>query len=115
MCAGEPGNETSQGRQVNDLPAFSLSKILNGTFSAGERQLTAPRGSSSDPGLQAAALIPRPARPDGGPEFHAPSGGVNPPFGKVSLGKTLGTRLHRGGKAAGEPTQGPAAYRSSRK
>ncbi len=28
MCAGEPGNETSQGRQVNDLPAFSLSKIL---------------------------------------------------------------------------------------
>jgi len=104
-----------QGRQVNDLPAFNLSKILNGTFSAGDRQLTAPRGSSSDLGLQAAALIPRPAWPDGGPEFHAPSGGVNPPFGKVLLSKTLGTRLRRGGKAAGEPTQEPAAYRSSRK
>jgi len=69
MCAGEPGNETSQGRQVNDLPALACQK----------------------------------------------SGGVNPPFGKVLLGKTLGTRLRRGGKAAGEPTQEPAAYRSSRK
>ena len=84
MCAGEPGNETSQGRQVNDL---GLSKILNGTFSAGER-------------LHQSA---------------ADTGGVNPPFGKVLLGKTLGTRLRRGGKAAGEPTQEPAAYRSSRK
>ena len=28
---------------------------------------------------------------------------MNPPFGKVLLGKTLGTRLRRGGKAAGDP------------
>lgn len=87
MCAREPGNETSQGRQVNDLPAFSLSKIFNGTFSAGER-------------LHQSA---------------ADTGGVNPPFGKVLLSKTLGTRLRRGGKAAGELAQEPAAYRSSRK
>lgn len=87
MCAREPGNETSQGRQVNGLPAFSLSKILNGTFSAGER-------------LHQSA---------------ADTGGVNPPFGKVLLSKTLGTRLRRGGKAAGELAQEPAAYRSSRK
>lgn len=87
MCAREPGNETSQGRQVNDLPALACQKSFNGTFSAGER-------------LHQSA---------------ADTGGVNPPFGKVLLGKTLGTRLRRGGKAAGEPTQGAAAYRSSRK
>ena len=67
---------------------------------------------------------PRPAawdfrqpRPEGGadPVYFNCSGGVNPPFGKVLLGKTIGTRLRRGGKAAGEPAQEPAAYRSSRK
>ena len=87
MCAREPGNETSQGRQVIDLPALACQKSFNGIFSAGER-------------LHQSA---------------ADTGGVNPPFGKVLLGKTLGTRLRRGGKAAGEPTQEPAAYRSSRK
>ena len=89
MCAGEPGNETRQGRQVIDLPALAsvCQKSFNGTFSAGER-------------LHQSA---------------ADTGGVNPPFGKVLLGKTLGTRLRRGGKAAGEPAQEPAAYRSSRK
>ena len=28
MCAREPGNETSQGRQVNDLPALACQKSL---------------------------------------------------------------------------------------
>ena len=107
-------NKLKAGRSMTCRPS-ACQKSFNGTFSAGNRQLTVPRGSSSGPGLQAAALIPRPAGPDGGPEFHAPSGGMNPPFGKVLLGKTLGTRLRRGEKAAGEPTQGPAAYRSSRK
>ena len=87
MCAGEPGNETSQGRQVIDLPALVCQKSSMGHSPLGER-------------LHQSA---------------ADTGGVNPPFGKVLLGKTLGTRLRRGGKAAGEPTRGPAAYRSSRK
>ena len=89
---GEPfmggiDDQSNYDQLMKQTAGLGLSKILNGTFSAGER-------------LHQSA---------------ADTGGVNPPFGKVLLGKTLGTRLRRGGKAAGEPTQEPAAYRSSRK
>ena len=51
-----------------------------------------------------------------GAPFHCTSSGeMNPPCGKVLLGKTLGTRLRRGGKTAGKPNRRPLIYRSSRK
>ena len=41
MCAGEPGNETSQGRPVNGLPAVACEKYVMGHYPLGGGALKA--------------------------------------------------------------------------